>query len=199
MSPITIPGWLNSTLAADATGGQGVLPLWIATLRPGQSVIGLAQTVRIGEGDNLGIAQAFIRGAGERTVLVAIGSPTSRRAVCGDIFAGALVNAGFRALVTDGLVRDIAELRKLELGIWARGTSPIGAAKIGPAGLDETVTCEEAVCSSGDLVIADDDGVVIWPAAHLEELLARAEERYRSDREKLDRVGRGELPFPPGV
>lgn len=180
-----LPGWLTSTLAADASGGNGVMALTIRPLRLGRTVALRATTVQIAEGDNLGIQAALKDGPRGGPLLVAAGSAEGTRAVMGDIVATGLVRAGFRAIVTDGLIRDSREIAELELAVWCRGACPVASSKDGPGGYVEAVSCGGVEVHAGDVVIADDDGVVVWPAGRVEEYLARAEARLRSDRERL--------------
>src|ERR1700738_3479724 len=79
-------GWLTSTLASDASGGEGALegPM---PIRLGQRAVGEASTLTVAEGDNLELREAVRRGPDPGPILVIGGSPGSRRAVLGDLFA----------------------------------------------------------------------------------------------------------------
>lgn len=181
-----LPDWLTSTLAADASGGSGVMAVHVRPLRLGRTVALRATTVQIAEGDNLGIHAALRDGPRGGPLLVAAGSPEVARAVMGDIVATGLLRAGFRAVVTDGLIRDSREIAELELAVWCRGACPVASTKAGPGGYAEAVRCGGVEVRPGDAVIADDDGVVVWPADRVEGYLARAEARLRSDRDRLE-------------
>ena len=104
------PMWLASTLASDATDGQGVLPMNILPLRPESRVVGHARVALMSQDDNLSVRTildtftATPPPAG--TVLVAAGGNTSRTATIGGLMALELRQAGIAGLVTDGLVRD---------------------------------------------------------------------------------------------
>ena len=185
MSELEIPSWLNATLASDAAKGEGVMALAIRPLRLGQLVAARATTVQIAEGDNLGIQAAIKEGPRGGPLLVAGGSPRGSRAVMGDIVATSLMRAGFTAFVSDGLVRDSREIVQLGLPVWCRGSCPVASTKDGPGGYVDEVECGGITVRSGDLVIADDDGVVVWPSERIEEYLAAAEARLRSDRDRL--------------
>lgn len=189
-----LPVWLSATLAADALGGAGALPAAILPLRPGRRAVGYATTARIGEGDSSAIWEAIQRGPQTGTVLVAIGSPTDRRAVSGDIVAAWMEAAGFTAFVTDGLVRDSRELRRLGIEIWCRGVTPLASSRRAPGEVGATLEAGGVEIAPGDAVIADDDGVVVWPRARVEELIAAADNRRRRDDERLVRVRSGQAP-----
>lgn len=179
------PDWLTSTLASDASGGSGVMGFEIRTLRLGRTVALRATTVQIASGDNLGLQAALKEGPRGGPLLVAAGSALGTRAVMGDIVALGLIRAGFLAVVTDGLVRDSREIAELGLAVWCRGSCPVASTKQGPGGYADAVTCGGVEIHSGDLVIADDDGVVVWPAERAADYLVAAEARLRSDRERL--------------
>jgi 4-hydroxy-4-methyl-2-oxoglutarate aldolase len=187
---VTVPDWLTSTLASDASDGGGVMdgPL---PIRQGQLFAAEATTVTVGPGDNLELREAIRRGPDPGPVLVVAGSSGSPRAVIGDLMASWMLGRGFRAIVIDGRVRDVAALRALELQVWCRGATPVAAAKEGGGKIGGEVSCGGVMVSPGDLVVADDDGVVVWPAARIQELLERARARLASDQERAAAIAAG--------
>jgi 4-hydroxy-4-methyl-2-oxoglutarate aldolase len=184
------PDWLTSTLAADAGGGEGAMD-GLLPIRDSQAIAGYATTVVVAEGDNLDLREAVRRGPDPGPILVVGGSPTSRRAVLGDLFASWIQSRGFRAVVVDGRVRDSASLRTLELLVWCRGVTPVAAAKRGGGRVGGQVSCGGVVVAPGDLVVADDDGVVVWPGERVPDLLELARRRLSSDQERAARVAAG--------
>jgi regulator of RNase E activity RraA len=183
--------WLTSSLASDARGGQGVFPGSVRPLRAGQHVAGHVSTATVSEDDNLFIRRATTLGPTDGTILVAGGAALSHASCMGGLVAAALARAGFVALVTDGLVRDTVELADLPLQVWCRGATPRAGAKNGPGSNGLTTDCAGVAISPGDFVIADDDGVVVWPAAEVAELLVAAEDKARRDRDAAERVDAG--------
>jgi 4-hydroxy-4-methyl-2-oxoglutarate aldolase len=182
------PTWLSSTLASDATEGQGVLPYTILPLRPASRVVGPACVVLMSQDDNLSVRKVLEAPPAPGTVLVAAGGSTSRTATIGGLIALEMQNVGFAGLVTDGLVRDSQEIRELGFNVWCRGVTPTASNKNGPAVVGGLVTIGDTAICDGDLVIADDDGVVIWPQARIHDLLARAEAKLQQDNERLARL-----------
>ena len=185
----SFPEWLSATLASDAADARGVLPPWIATLRPGGAVAGPALVVTVGRDDNRAMRDVRAAAPPPGTVLVVAGGSESRTACMGDLVARELVGLGIAGVVTDGLVRDAAEIRALGLAVWCRGVTPAASRKDGPGQVGGTVTIGGVVVRDGDVVVADDDGVVVWPAAQTDELLAKADAKRAADEERLRRLG----------
>jgi regulator of RNase E activity RraA len=189
------PAWLAATLASDATDGQGVLPLNILPLRPDSRVVGRARAVLMSQDDNLSvrnILETFTETPpAPGTVLVAAGGSASRTATIGGLMALELRQAGIAGLVTDGLIRDSGEIRQLGFDVWCRGVTPTASRKNGPVVVGGAVSLGGVVITDGDLVIADADGVVIWPKDRIATLLSKAEAKYQQDTARLARL-RGE-------
>jgi len=182
------PAWLTATLASDATEGQRVLPNTILSLQSASCVIGPARVVLMSQDDNLAVRKVLEAPPAPGSVLVVAGGSTSRSATIGGLMALEMQNAGIAGLITDGLVRDSREIRELAFGVWCRGVTPIAPQKNGPVLVVDTVSIGGTVIRDGDLVIADDDGVVIWPQERIGELLIRAEARFQQDNARLARL-----------
>ncbi|GAC1364185.1 MAG: diguanylate cyclase [Ktedonobacteraceae bacterium] len=180
------PEWLASTLASDASEGRGVLPGWISALKTETRVVGRAFVTLMSQDDNLAVREAIKSAPAPGSVLVAAGGSSSRTATIGDIMAVEMQNAGIVGLVTDGLVRDARELRQMQrFSVWCRGVTPSAPQKKGPALVGGSVSIAETLIQDGDLVIADDDGVVIWPKDQVDTLLIKAEARLQQDNARL--------------
>ena len=178
---VDIPDWISSTLAADGAAGQGALPDWIHALSPEATVAGPALVVTLGRGDNTPMRDVPAAVTTPGTILVVAGASESRTAVLGDLVAGALLAAGIAAVVTDGLIRDSRAVAQLGLPVWARGVTPVASRKDGVGSVGGQVTIGGAVVRDGDIVVADADGVVVWPAKRYDDFLAAAAEKRRQD------------------
>lgn len=185
------PAWLASTLASDAAEGRGVLPNFIAPLWPDARVVGPARVVLMSQDDNLSVREVMATAQAPGTVLVVAGGSTSRTATIGGLMALEMRQAGIAGLVTDGLVRDSREIRELGFPVWLRGVTPRASHKNGPAMVGGAVSIGGTVIRDGDLIIADDDGVVVWPQERISELLANADAKLQQDNARLARL-RGE-------
>ncbi len=185
---MTLPDWLATTLASDATGGCGVLSEWVRPLRPGQRLTGPALVVALTRDDNAAMRDIAAARPAPGTVLVVAGAEQSRTACMGDLVARELQSLGIAGVVTDGLVRDSAEIAALGLPVWCRGATPVASRKDGPGQVGGSATIAGALVRDGDLVVADDDGVVIWSHEDLPALLEAAERKRAADEERLERL-----------
>jgi 4-hydroxy-4-methyl-2-oxoglutarate aldolase len=183
-----IPDWLSSTLASDAANGSGALPTWIHALSPTVTVAGPALVVALSRDDNRPMRDVPAAVTQPGPVLVVAGGSESRTAILGDLVARELMTAGVVAVVTDGLIRDSRAVAELGLAVWARGTTPVASAKNGPGQVGGAVTVGGVVVHDGDLVVADADGVVVWPAAEISNLMAGADAKRQADDERLARL-----------
>jgi regulator of RNase E activity RraA len=182
------PAWLTATLASDATEGQGVLPNTILPLRSASRVVGPARVVLMSQDDNLAVRRVMEAPPAPGTVLVVAGGSTSRTATIGSLMALEMQNGGIAGLVTDGLVRDSQEIRESGFAVWCRGVTPTASKKNGPALVGGSVSIGGTLIRDGDLIIADDDGVVIWPQEQFDELLTKAEAKLQQDNTRLARL-----------
>lgn len=155
-------GW-----AVDAQGRRGALDAGIRRLVGTGVVVGPAVTVWTAPRDNLA-PYAALEVVRPGDVLVIATGDYAGASVLGDLFAGMAKNAGVAAMVTDGLARDISGLRAVGLPIFARGLTPNSPLKQGPGSIGFRIALGGSTVEAGDLVIADEDGVVIVPRGDLE-------------------------------
>jgi regulator of RNase E activity RraA len=186
------PAWLASTLASDATEGRGVLPSWIGSLKPDARAAGPAFVALMSQDDNLSVREAIKASPPPGSVLVVAGGSTSRTATIGGLMALEMQQAGIVALVTDGLVRDARDIRQMQqFSVWCRGVTPAASHKLGPVVVGGSVSLGGTIIRDGDLVMADEDGVVIWPKELIEALLGRAQAKLQQDDARLARLQEG--------
>lgn len=120
---------------------------------------GAIATLRCHE-DNV-LLRECVSGPGDGRVLVVDGGGSLRMALFGDILAGIAIGNGWAGIVINGCVRDAAALRELELGIRALGTNPRRSAKAGGGEMGIAVSFGGVTFTPGDMLYADDDGVVV--------------------------------------
>lgn len=186
--------WLASTLVSDAVDGRGIVQPGLLTSMPDVHVVGPALTVTVTVDDNSPVRELSAMrespvAAG--TVLVVGGASASRTAVLGDLVARELAHLGFAAVVTDGLVRDAAEIRRIGFPVWARGVTPAASRKEGTGRIGGGVVLGGVFILDGDVIVADSDGVICVPARDLAAVTVRAQEKKRSDEQRLARLEGG--------
>lgn len=183
---------LTSAMLSDALDACGlrsqVLERRLAPLVPGSRAMGRAATARFvpstadAPDDPYGPAIDFISGlrAGELVVMATGASNAS--AFWGELFSAAAIGAGAVGVVTDGNLRDTPKIAALGFPAFARSRRPLDyRRRMALVETGEPVTIGGVVIAAGDLVLADDDGVVVVPRAREAEVLAAA--RARADGE----------------
>jgi regulator of RNase E activity RraA len=116
-----------------------------------------------------------------------------KNAVLGDTISMKARHRGIAGFVVDGYVRDLEGIREIDLPVYARGETLVGPLHRGPGEINYPVCCGGVVVSPGDIVVADDSGIVIVPRQHIDQLhakLLRHKDRVTS---YLAAVKRGEF------
>lgn len=157
----------------DAMGGSGALD---HRLRPAiaeqYAFCGVALTIDAGPGDNLALVHA-LRDVQPGDVLVATTGSHTGCAITGDLVLGMARNSGAVGFVTDGCVRDLIGLRTVGLPAWAAGVTPNSPQRHRPGTIGFPIALAGHPVSSGDIVVADLDGVVVVPQARIADVLER--------------------------
>jgi len=147
---------------------------------PGARLCAAVCTVKVFPGDNLMVHKSLdIARPGEVVVVDAAGARGN--AVLGDLICAKARHRGIAAFVVDGLIRDLPAVREIGLPVFARGTTPVGPLHRGPGEINFPVVCGGVVTHPGDVVVADEAGMVIVPIGIAADLLAR----LRADRPRL--------------
>jgi 4-hydroxy-4-methyl-2-oxoglutarate aldolase len=162
------PTTLADVLGPDHVMDIGVRPLW----EPMPRVAGPAYTVRCKAGDNL-MLHAAIHQAPAGSVIVVESGDVDFALAGGNVCAVAQRN-GIAAFVLDGVIRDLAEVRELGFPVFARGVIPIPGAKAAVEPVNPPATCGGVEVQTGDIVVADEEGVVVVPHELLGEVLEQA-------------------------
>ncbi|MFI7007084.1 RraA family protein [Streptomyces sp. NPDC050145] len=164
---------IPTTTLADLLGRDQVLDLGIRALwGPGPRLAGPAFTVRCPPGDNLMLHAAIHRAAPGSVIVVESGD--LEYALAGGNVCAVAQRRGVAGFVLDGVIRDIAEIREAGFPVYARGVVPIPGAKKAVTPLNEPVRCGGVTIAAGDIVVADEDGVVAVPGERADEILAAA-------------------------
>ncbi|MEU5765342.1 4-carboxy-4-hydroxy-2-oxoadipate aldolase/oxaloacetate decarboxylase [Streptomyces asoensis] len=146
----------------EAMGRTGLLSPAIRPIQQGVRVAGTAVTVLSWPGDNLMI-HAAVEQCGEGDILVVTTTSPSTDGMFGELFATALRRRGVRGLITNAGLRDTQELRDMDFPAWTRAVSAQGTVKATGGSVNVPVAIDGQVVRPGDVVLADDDGVVVVP------------------------------------
>ncbi|MDP9138067.1 MAG: RraA family protein [Pseudomonadota bacterium] len=159
--------------AVDAMGGRGALDSCIKPLAPiSSAVVGVAITCDCGPADNLALFAA-LAAARPGDFLVAAADGFRAAAIAGDLLMGMARNRGVVGLVTDGVVRDLAGILAVGLPVFCAGVTPNSGVRNGPGTVGLPVVVGGAAVASGDLIIADGDGVVVVPLSEAGAVLGK--------------------------
>ncbi|MEU2726294.1 4-carboxy-4-hydroxy-2-oxoadipate aldolase/oxaloacetate decarboxylase [Streptomyces griseoviridis] len=161
---------------SEAMGRTGLLGPDIRPVQQGIRVAGTAVTVLSWPGDNLMI-HAAVEQCGEGDILVVTTTSPSTDGMFGELFATALKQRGVRAVVTGAGIRDTQELREMGFAAWARAVSSQGTVKATGGSVNVPIALDGQVVRPGDVIIADDDGVVVVPREKARETAERSEAR----------------------
>ena len=182
----------TTSFVVDAMNGRGALDHAIKPLDPGSRFVGSALTARAGARDNLG-ALAALDLIEPGDVLIVATQGFTGTATLGDNMAKIAQLRGAVAVVTDGMVRDAAEIAALGLPCFCRGVTPNSAFPSGPGEVGLPLALGEVMVDAGDLVMGDRDGVVVVPQAHVAVIAERLERVAALEAEMHAKVARGEI------
>jgi 4-hydroxy-4-methyl-2-oxoglutarate aldolase len=174
------------TTFADILGREQVMDIGIRPLWPSiPRVAGPAFTVRCPPGDNL-MLHAGIHRAEPGSIIV-VESGDVDYALSGGNVCAVAQRRGIAAFVVDGVIRDLAEVREMGFPVFARGVIPIPGTKAAVEPLNVQVRCGGVNVSAGDIVVADEEGIVVIPSARQEQVLLAAKTKLAKDAdESLD-------------
>lgn len=169
---------IADVLPRSAVMAAGISSLW----QPVPRIAGPAFTVHCPAGDNL-MVHAAIHRAPEGSIIV-VQSDAPLFALAGGNVCLVAQQRGIRGFVLDGVIRDVEEIRAAKFAVFARGVMPKPGTKERLTELNGPITCGGITVRAGDIVVADEEGIVAVPAADAADLLPKAKAKAAADEQR---------------
>ena len=183
---------LGVSTAHEALGRSGLMKPYMRPIWPGAQIAGPAVTILAQPGDNWMIHVA-VEQCWKGDVVVLGCTADNTDGMFGELLATSLMARGVKGLIIDAGCRDVKALHEMGFPVWSRAISAKGTVKATLGAVNIPVVCAGVNVEPGDVVVADDDGVVVIPKKYAVETAQKAQKRFDDEDGKRKRLAAGEL------
>jgi 4-hydroxy-4-methyl-2-oxoglutarate aldolase len=184
---------LGAATVHEAQGQTGLLYDNMKPIQQGAGVCGPAVTVICGAGDNLMIHAAVECCEPGDVLVVTTEGQANKHGMIGELLVKSLMKRGVKGLIMEGGVRDTQQIRELGFPVWTTSVVCAGTTKNRAGWVNAPAACAGTLVEPGDLIVADDDGVVVVKRGDIRQALEKSLAREKKEQETTRKIEAGQL------